>query len=209
MSAATRVTVVDYGLGNLHSVIKALVYLGAEVSVAEDGAQLASAERVVLPGVGAFPDGMAGLQRRGHIEALRSYAASGRPLAGICLGAQVMLDGSDEFGSHHGLGLIPGRVVRIPSEGVKVPHVGWNRILPYASWDRTPLRGTSPGTWAYFVHSYHMMPTTSAHLLAVAKHGSHDITAVIGHGAIIGFQFHPEKSGQPGLAMLTAFLKDT
>lgn len=209
MSSVARVTVVDYGLGNLHSVIKALVYLGAEVAVAEDGAQLASAQRVVLPGVGAFADGMAGLERRGHIEALRAYAASGRPLAGICLGAQVMLDGSDEFGTHRGLGLIPGRVVRIPSQGVKVPHVGWNRIQPNAAWDHTPLRGTAAGTWAYFVHSYHMMPTDRAHLLAVAKHGSHDISAVIGRGAIIGFQFHPEKSGQPGLAMLTAFLKDT
>lgn len=202
-----NVTVVDYGLGNLHSVIKALAHVGATVAVAEDAAGIAAAERLVLPGVGAFADGMAGLAARGQVEALRAYAAAGRPLAGICLGAQLLLGESDEFGRHAGLGIIPGRVALIPSAGVKVPHVGWNRLRPGpAGWAGSALAGTAPGTWAYFVHSYHMLPDDPAAVLATAAHGPHVITAAVRRGAITGFQFHPEKSGQAGLAMLAAFL---
>lgn len=205
----TTVTVVDYGLGNLHSVIKALTHLGAQVAVAEDGAGLAGATLVLLPGVGAFADGMAGLERRGHVAALRAHAAAGRPLAGICLGAQLLLDASDEFGDHAGLGIIPGRVVRIPSAGVKVPHVGWNRLEPAGPWTGTPLAGTAPGAWGYFVHSFHMVPRDAADVLAVTRHGPHVITAAVRRGACIGFQYHPEKSGQAGLAQLGAFLRES
>lgn len=203
------VTVVDYGLGNLHSVIKALSHLGATVAVAEDGAALAGAERVLVPGVGAFADGMAGFQQRGQIEALRAHAAAGRPMAGICLGAQLLLDESDEFGVHAGLGIIPGRVERIPSAGVKVPHVGWNRLEPAAPWAGSPLAGTVPGAWGYFVHSFHMVPRHPADVLAVTRHGPHLITAAVRRGSVTGFQYHPEKSGQAGLAQLEAFLRET
>jgi glutamine amidotransferase len=201
-----RVTVVDYGLGNLHSVIKAFTHVGAQVDIATEAAQVLAAERLVLPGVGAFADGMRGLTERGHADALRTATARGTPLIGICLGAQLLLGESDEFGRHQGLGIIPGRVVRIPDAGVKVPHVGWNRLVPAADWSGTLLAGTSAGTWAYFVHSFHMLPADAADLLAVADYGSHRITAAVQHGHVTGVQFHPEKSGEAGLAMLRAFI---
>lgn len=203
-----KVSIVDYGLGNLHSVIKALAHLGGSVETASDAEGIANAERLVLPGVGAFADGMRGLGERGQVQALRDYAASGRPLAGICLGAQLMLSEGREFGAHAGLGIIPGVVERIPDRGVKVPHVGWNRLLPAngRTWAGTPLATTPVATWTYFVHSYQMIPTDPADLLSVVRHGDHTITAAVARGRIIGFQYHPEKSGQSGLAMLREFL---
>lgn len=204
----SAVTVVDYGLGNLHSVINALNHLGATVSVAENGEAVLAAERLIVPGVGAFADGMAGLSRRDQVSAIRRFAASGRPLAGICLGAQLLLGESDEFGRHQGLGIIPGRVVMIPTTGVKVPHVGWNRLtVPEGgTWAGSALAGTPGGTWTYFVHSFHMVPDHPEHLLAVTRHGPHAITAAVRMGNVTGFQFHPEKSGRAGLTMLRTFL---
>lgn len=205
----TSVTVVDYGLGNLHSVIKALHHLGATVTVAEDAAGVLAAERLVVPGVGAFADGMAGLGARGQVEALRTAAARGTPISGICLGAQLLLARSEEFGDHAGLGIIPGAVRLIPREGVKIPHVGWNRLAPGpAGWADSALAGTVPGTWGYFVHSYHMVPDDPAHVLATTRHGAHLITAAVRAGRVSGFQFHPEKSGAAGLAMLQRFLAE-
>jgi glutamine amidotransferase len=204
----THVTIVDYGLGNLHSVQKALAHLGAQVEMAESGAGIERAERLVLPGVGAFSDGMNGLRTRGQVEPLRAYAASGRPLLGICLGAQLLMAESEEFGRHKGLGMIAGRVVEVPREGVKVPHVGWARLQPppHRDWSGTLLRGTPPGTWAYFVHSFHAVPENPADICAVTRYGPHQITAVVARGRVAGFQFHPEKSGPAGLTMLEAFL---
>lgn len=203
-----RVTVVDYGRGNLHSVLKALAHVGADISVAEDGAALAEAERVVLPGVGAFSDGMTALGERGHVDALRRHAAAGRPLAGICLGLQFLFDESDEFGPNPGLGLIPGRVVRVPGEGVKVPHVGWSRLHapPARSWSGTALDGAADGMWAYFLHSYHAIPADARDILADCRHGAHTLTAAVSRGSVVGFQFHPEKSGEAGLALLSRFI---
>lgn len=204
----SRVTIVDYGLGNLHSVANALTHLGATVDYAEDGKAVAAAERLILPGVGAFADGMRNLGERGQVQALRAFAASGRPFIGICLGMQLLFDESDEFGTHAGLGIIPGRVERIPAEGVKVPHVGWNRLQPASdgAWNGSLLAGTEPGTFAYFVHSYAAKPRVADHLLAVATYGPHRLTAAVRMNAVTGFQYHPEKSGAAGLAMLRAFL---
>lgn len=205
-----KIAVVDYGLGNLHSVAKALAHLGAEVVMAEEGAQLAAADKIVLPGVGAFRDGMAGLQQRGHVAPLHAAAAAGKPILGICLGAQLLLSESEEFGHTPGLGLIPGRVCKIPAEGVKVPHVGWARLEPSVSegWKSGPLARTAPGTWTYFVHSFHMIPTDGADLAATVMAGPHRITAAVTRGRIAGLQFHPEKSGQPGLEMIRTFLQE-
>ncbi|NJK93068.1 MAG: imidazole glycerol phosphate synthase subunit HisH, partial [Blastochloris sp.] len=187
---------------------KALLHLGAKVSVATQGAELKTADRIILPGVGAFADGMEGLRRAGHDQALREAVDAGKPLLGICLGAQMLLGGSEEFGTYAGLGIIEGQVVRIPESGIKVPHVGWKCLeRPEGiSWEGTPLALTAEGTWAYFVHSYHMKPTESDQVLAVVRSGDHLITAAIRRGAVTGFQFHPEKSGQAGLDMLRAFL---
>lgn len=203
------VTVVDYGLGNLHSVINALLRIGAEVNVASTGADIEKTSHLVLPGVGAFSDGMAGLRSRGQVEALRAYAASGRPLLGICLGKQLLLTESEEFGLHEGLGIIPGRVVRIPSAGVKVPFVGWGRLKSPADrgWEGSILGETPTGTWAYFVHSFHAAPENPGDILACTEYGPHSITAAIARGRVTGLQFHPEKSGPAGLAMLARFIR--
>lgn len=208
---SVKVAVVDYGLGNLHSVVKALAHFGADVIVAEHGSQLEGVDKIVLPGVGAFSDGMAGLRKAGHIEPLKAAAASGKPLLGICLGAQLMLGHSEEFGSTEGLGIIPGKVVKIPSEGIKVPHVGWAQLAPQQEhvWKAGVLRKTPPQTWTYFVHSYHMIPDNAADLAATVQSGTHQITAAVARGNITGFQFHPEKSGHSGLDMLSAFLFDS
>ncbi len=210
---STRVTIVDYGLGNLHSVANALKHLGAQVDYAEDGKAIADADRLILPGVGAFADGMRNLTARGQVPALRAFAASGRPFVGICLGMQLLFDESDEFGVHEGLGIIPGRVARISANtevttSVKVPHVGWNRLLPTRErgWDGSLLATTAVGTFAYFVHSFVAQPRDPAHVLAVATYGPHRLTAAVAMGSVTGFQFHPEKSGPDGLAMLAAFL---
>ncbi len=210
------VTVIDYGLGNLHSVLKGLAKVGVAAQVADNAEGIASAERLILPGVGAFADGMAGLRRRGQIPALRAAVAAGVPLMGICLGMQLLFDSSEEFGLHQGLGFIPGAVTRIPtgaaSDGteaarVKVPHVGWNRLHAPAGrdWAGSFLAGTAPGAWAYFVHSFRAEAADPADVLAACTYGPHRIAAAVRRGSVVGCQYHPEKSGEAGLAMLAAF----
>ena len=208
------VSIIDYGSGNLFSVQRALEYCGATVRVAHTADDILAADRLILPGVGAFSDGMQGLRERGLVEALRQYAASGRPLLGICLGMQMLASVSDEFGEHTGLDLIPGRVVPIPDKSIdgpriKIPHIGWSALTPtpMADWAKTPLEDTTPGTAVYLVHSYHVVPYDLTHLLAGCEYGGHRITAAIRSGNIFGFQFHPEKSGPEGLRMLAAFLR--
>ncbi|MBC7542950.1 MAG: imidazole glycerol phosphate synthase subunit HisH [Candidatus Sericytochromatia bacterium] len=205
----TTVTVVDYGVGNMNSVINALGHLGATVTVSDQPEVIASAERLVLPGVGAFPDGMRLLRERGLDEALHMAVGQGRPLLGICLGMQLLFDGSDEFGDHPGLGLVPGRVIRLaPAAGFKVPQIGWNRLVPGdRSWAGTILAATAPETMVYFVHSYAPDARTAVGLLATCDYGGHPVTAVIQHGPVSGCQFHPEKSGPAGLGILSAFLQ--
>jgi glutamine amidotransferase len=205
---SVKVAVIDYGLGNLHSVEKALAHLGADVFLAESGSQLTGVDKIVLPGVGAFKDGMAGLRKASHVEAIKAAVAAGTPILGICLGAQLMLSHSEEFGTIEGLGLIPGKVVKIPANGIKVPHVGWARLEKHQEgcWTSGPLRTTEPQTWAYFVHSYHMVPEDALDIASTVHSGPHQITAAVSRGNITGFQFHPEKSGRKGLDMLNAFL---
>ncbi len=203
------VTIIDYGAGNLHSAENAFRKLGAEVKLVEKPEEVEAAECLVLPGVGAFGEGMAGLRRRGLVEPLQSYATSGRPLLGICLGAQLLMEASEEFGHHDGLGIVPGQVRFLSQVGVKVPHVGWRRIYPAANeaWSGTLLAETPVDTWAYFVHSYQCMPAEAQYSCALARYGTHTITAAVRRGAVVGVQFHPEKSGAFGLSMLATWLK--
>lgn len=206
------VTIVDYGRGNILSVSRALESVGASVTLTDDPVAIAAAERLLLPGVGAFGDAMATLQARNLVAPLQAFAETGRPFLGICLGMQLMLDESEEFGSHAGLGLIPGRVQRIPvpeANGVayKVPHVGWNRLIAAgADWTGTPLADTADAAAVYFVHSYEARPDEPAHRIADCVYGGHRIAAVIGRDNMIGCQFHPEKSGETGLGILKRFL---
>lgn len=205
-----RVTVIDYDLGNLHSVIKAFRHAGADVTVTSDPQQLTSADRLVLPGVGAFADGMASLKKHGLDEAIHRHFASERPFLGICLGMQMLLGESEEFGLHAGLGAIPGRVVEIPREpGIKVPQVGWNRITPRpgADFRGSILDGVAPGAMVYFVHSFTAVPNREEDRLADTAYGSTRVSAAVRSGAIMGTQFHPEKSGEVGLAIIRRFLE--
>ena len=208
-----QVTVIDYGIGNLYSVRRALERCGGDVTLTADAAQIEAASRLVLPGVGAFADGMLGLRERGLVEPIQRYAMSGRPLLGICLGMQMLASVSGEFGRHEGLDLIPGRVVAVPhvttdGQVQKIPHIGWNGLVtpPGGDWSESLLKGTPEGTSVYLVHSYSVIPEDPKHSLADCLYGGHRIAAEIRNGRVEGCQFHPEKSGEAGLAILAQFL---
>ena len=208
------VSIVDYGSGNLFSVVRAFEHVGAEARLAQDAAAIEAAERLVLPGVGAFADGMAGLSERGLVEPIRRFAASGRPLLGICLGMQMLATSSEEFGEHAGLGIIPGRVVPIPAQDVdgrsqKIPHIGWADLQPWQArgWADSPLQDLIQGDAVYLVHSFHFVPDDAQDGLAVCGYGGHRITAAVRSGGTVGCQFHPEKSGEVGLRVLRRFLQ--
>ncbi len=204
-----QVSVIDYGLGNLHSVVKAFRHAGADVHVVGEPDGIASANRLVLPGVGAFGDGIASLRNRGMVDSLKAYMESGRPFLGICLGMQLLMAQSEEFGSHSGLDVIPGRVVGLCQRpGVKVPQIGWNRIVPRpgGTWRGSILETTVPNTMVYFVHSLAPAPEHEDHRLADASYGGSRICAAVQRENVVGCQFHPEKSGPAGLAILSRFL---
>jgi glutamine amidotransferase len=202
-----RVTVADYGMGNLLSVQRALEHCGADVEMSSDPGALERAERLVLPGVGAFRDGMTGLRAHGFIEPLQRFASSGKPFLGICVGMQMMFEAGEEHGEHPGLGLLRGRVVAIPVAAErKIPHIGWSVLRTHGrSWEGTILDGATPAATAvYFVHSYHA--STEADTLAVSDYSGCSITAAVSRGNLHGCQFHPEKSGVEGLRILRNFL---
>lgn len=208
------VAVVDYGIGNILSVTRALEHCGADVDLVDSPDGIASADRVVLPGVGAFEDGMRGLNEKGLSEPLRVHAREGKPLLGICLGMQMLMEWSDEFGRHAGLGLIPGEVRAIPAAGVdglphKIPHIGWNALTvpsPETGWEGSLLEGLSAGEAVYFVHSFTPVPSDVSHRLADCLYNGLRISAAIRRGAVTGCQFHPEKSAAVGLRIIRNFL---
>lgn len=208
------VVVIDYGVGNLLSVSRGLEHCGASVLVSNDPEIILGAPRIVLPGVGAFRDAMAELHRRNLDDVVHTFVRKGKPLLGICLGMQLLLDESEEFGVTAGLGLIPGRVIPIPTsttDGLvqKVPHIGWSELsLPdgRSSWDDTLLQGMSANEAFYFVHSFMAAPEDPSHRVADCKYGGASVSAVIGRANIHGCQFHPEKSGTVGLRVLKRFL---
>ncbi len=208
------VAIVDYGIGNILSVRRALEHVGAEVALAADAADIARADYLVLPGVGAFRDGMEGLARQGAAEAVVAHAAAGKPLLGICLGAQMLMSTSEEFGAQAGLGLIPGGVVRIPAAGAngiphKIPYIGWADIAEArpGSFTGTPLATLAAGSAVYLVHSFHIEPARDEDRIAVYDYNGAHVTAAIRHDNVIGMQFHPEKSGPVGLHILRSFLE--
>lgn len=211
-----QVTIVDYGVGNLLSVSRGFQKFGAEVNFASSAAQIESAQRLVLPGVGAFADGMQGLREKGFISPLREFAKSGRPFLGICLGMQMLLEEAEEFGRHEGLGLISGRVQAIPNVDIsgrphKIPHIGWSDLeIPNGAtsnrWEGSILQNVKPGASAYFVHSFTAFPKDEKHRLADVYYGGQRISAALESGRLWGCQFHPEKSGEVGLSIIQAFL---
>jgi glutamine amidotransferase len=218
----SSVVIVDYGLGNLFSVVEALTHIGASVHCSSSPSDILKADKVILPGVGAFADGMAGIQSKGLQEPLREYARSGRPLLGICLGMQMLFHTSHEFGVHSGLGILEGEIQPIPNRDtsgnpLRIPHMGWNSVHPgkgpgtelgTGSWNGTILEHITPGTCFYFAHSFAYMELGSLPVskLGVVFHGGHLLTAVTQYNNVLGVQFHPERSGSAGLKLLEAFL---
>ena len=200
--------IVDYGLGNLFSVKHACEHVGLKASITSAARGILDADLVILPGVGAFGDAMAGLERQDLASPLRDVAASGKPLVGICLGLQLMMTESHEFGTHKGLGLFEGPVVRFedplgPAGMLKVPQVGWNRIYRPGerpdAWARTPLQGLEDGEYLYFVHSYYAQPADPAAGLTVTRYGHIEFFSGLRKDNVYAFQFHPERSGPRGL----------
>ncbi len=197
-------TIVDYGSGNLRSVQKAFERLGSPARITDDPNMVAEADRLVLPGVGAFGDAMRELTARGLVEPIVAHVHADRPFFGICMGLQLLFETGWEGGSHSGLGLLAGDVARfdLPA-GLKVPHMGWNTV----SWRNggCPGRAVPEGAWFYFVHSYHARPMDASVVAAVSDYGG-PFCAAVSRGRLFATQFHPEKSQAVGLELLAAFL---
>lgn len=199
------IAIVDYDAGNIKSVEKALQFLGQEPVVTRGKETLLQAEKVIVPGVGAFGDAMGKMHQYGLVEVLREIAAKGTPLLGICLGLQLFFESSEETPGVEGLGLLPGKIVRIPDkEGFKIPHMGWNSIqINPAS---RLLKGIEEGAYVYFVHSYYLQAENEADVAAMTDYVV-NIHAAAEHENIFATQFHPEKSGEIGLRILKNFIE--
>ena len=199
------IAIVDYDAGNIKSVEKALQFLGQEPAVTRDKETLLQAEKVIVPGVGAFGDAMGKMHQYGLVEVLREIAAKGTPLLGICLGLQLFFESSEETPGVEGLGLLPGKIVRIPDkEGFKIPHMGWNSIqINPAS---RLLKGIEEGAYVYFVHSYYLQAENETDVAATTDYVV-NIHAAAEHENIFATQFHPEKSGEIGLRILKNFIE--
>ncbi|WP_166240829.1 imidazole glycerol phosphate synthase subunit HisH [Paenibacillus turpanensis] len=196
------IAIVDYGIGNLHSVSKAVERLGYEAVITAERDELLQADGIILPGVGAFGDAMEQLRATGLGDVVREAVAAGKPLLGICLGMQLLFSQSEEYGQHEGLNLLPGKAIRFEG-GVKVPHMGWNK-LEYRDAASPLFAGLEEGH-VYFVHSYHVVADQPEHVLAVTDY-ERPVTAIVGSGNVFGMQFHPEKSGELGMKLLGNFL---
>ena len=210
MRAKPNFLIVDYGVGNLYSLRRAFQFLNASVDITEEPAALRKADAVILPGVGTFRAGVSGLTKRGLAEAVREFATSGKPMLGICLGAQLMLSRGFEFGEHDGLNLIPGKVTileRLP-DGGKIPHIGWNSVYSSRTpWENTIFDSLPNKFSVYFVHSYILEPDSPDHVLGLSSYGGLEFCSAVRKNNIYGCQFHPEKSGDVGEKILGNFLK--
>ncbi|MBV9681671.1 MAG: imidazole glycerol phosphate synthase subunit HisH [Solirubrobacterales bacterium] len=201
----TRLAVIDYGMGNRRSVQKALEHVGAETEITRDRDELRAADGLVLPGVGAFPQGMRNLRELGLAELIQERVAQGVPLLGICLGMQLLFDSSEEMGGAAGLRLIPGEVKRLNAGGLRMPHTGWNEVrLERAS----PLSAELPGAGCpfYHVHSFAAWPDDPDAVIGTTEYGKRFVT-MVNRDAVFGVQFHPEKSSRHGLLMLEGFVR--
>ena len=197
--------IIDYGVGNLFSLKSSLSAIGVDAAVTSDAEEIRKADRLILPGVGAFSDAMIKLNGSGAAEPLKEAAISGTPIMGICLGMQLLLEKSYEYGEHEGLGLIPGKVrpvTGVVPEGYKIPHIGWNR-LRFPSGSHPLFEGIDEGEYVYFVHSYYATDCDES-VIATSDYGA-DLTAAVARDNIMGCQFHPEKSGEVGLEILRNF----
>lgn len=195
-----EIVIIDYGMGNLYSVSKAVATVGAEPVVTADKDVIAKAKKIILPGVGAFGDCMANLAKSGLIPIIKEHLAKGTPFLGICLGMQVLFEGSEEDPGVAGLGYFKGQVRKLTTKE-KIPHMGWNKLELRSP---SPLLAQAEADYVYFVHSFHCVPEDKSIITAVCDYGQ-DVTASVGRGNVQAFQFHPEKSSRVGLALLKAF----
>jgi len=200
----TETVIIDYGMGNLRSVENALAHVGGRSLISGDPEIIRNADRLILPGVGAFGDAMANLKRRDLDNAIRHAIDKGTPLLGLCLGLQLLFTRSEEFGDHEGLNLIPGSVLKIDEPGLRVPHIGWNQI----EGDRPNLllEGIPEGSYFYFVHSFYVKPDNQEHTLRWTSYGNR-FCSIACRDKVWGAQFHPEKSQDAGKRLLRNFLK--
>ena len=213
MSDKPTVTIIDYGVGNLLSVIKALEKCDANYILASDEKQILNSNFLILPGVGAFSEAMKNLKNNSLISPIKEYAKTNKPFLGICLGMQMMFDLSCEFGEHQGLGLISGKVNPIPNTTIdgkshKIPHIGWSKLIPAKSdtdWSESILSEIKYNDPVYFLHSYFAVTSKEENLLANCCYNGRILSAVIKKGNLYGCQFHPERSGPIGLKILSKF----
>ena len=202
------IAIVDYGVGNLFSLKSSFGAIGADITVTCDAQFIRQADKIILPGVGAFGDAAKKLEDSGLAEVIKEQAAAGKPLLGICLGMQLLFDKSFEYGQHEGLGLIPGEIRPISDavpKDFKIPHMGWN-ALEFTQKDCPIFKYIKNGDYVYFVHSYYAV-TEGENTVAVSHYGA-PLTAAVRRNNIYGCQFHPEKSGEVGLNILLAFCEE-
>ncbi|QHG90653.1 imidazole glycerol phosphate synthase subunit HisH [Sulfurimonas sp. CVO] len=201
------IAIVDYNMGNLASVQNAFAKIGAKTVVESNPQNFKKYEKLILPGVGAFPDAMQHLRERNMIEAIKEFAQSGKYMLGICLGMQLLFESSEEFGSHEGLGLIKGKVVAFDpskfSEALKIPHMGWNRVFTK---EHPLFKGLDEQHYLYFVHSYHAVCENEQDIIGKTVYG-YEFASAVAHKNIMGIQPHPEKSHKNGLKILENFIK--
>lgn len=209
---SSKIVIIDYGLGNLLSVKRAIMAAGRDPVISSNPYDILNNQKLILPGVGAFSAGMDGLKSRNLIEPIKLAVKEGKEVLGICLGMQLIMDSSEEFGFHEGLGLIRGQVkLLVPkteTESYKVPHIGWNSLIKtkLANWQDTVLENIKTGEMAYFVHSYAVYPSNQKNNLAQTEYGGEVFCSVISCDNITATQFHPEKSGDVGQRILRKFI---
>ena len=198
------IAVIDYDAGNLKSVEKALIFLGETPVITRDREELLAADKVILPGVGAFGDAMDRLHQYGLVDMIKEVVKKGTPFLGICLGLQLMFESSEESPGVEGLGLLPGKILKIPeTPGMKVPHMGWNELV--INREDSIVKGINNGEYVYFVHSYHADKMNEENLISYSEY-YYKVPAIVRNGNVIGMQFHPEKSDKTGEKLLLNFL---
>jgi imidazole glycerol-phosphate synthase subunit HisH len=203
------ITIIDYDRGNLFSLGQAVHHLGGEFEISENPGRVKYAEKLLLPGVGAFGDGMARLRQKGLADAILQAAERGTPILGICLGMQLLATVGEEFGNHKGLGLIPGVVRRLPqnntndSQPSRIPNIGWRKLIPSSS----GTEDFEAGSMVYFLHSYALETENPSHTTATIIFNEQNVPAAVRHENLIGYQFHPEKSGPVGLSLIRRFIE--
>ena len=204
------VAIIDYKLGNLHSVYSACKFVGLNAKITNHRDEILNSKSVILPGVGAFGEAIKNINSLNLLETIKEFVDTGKPFFGICLGLQLLFEESEEFGNSKGLGIINGKVKKFPSmkqlnQKFPIPQIGWNTIYHDRSWDNTPLSNIKKNDYVYFVHSYYVEPEDKNCIISKSKYGSTEYCSAVLHNNIFASQFHPEKSGEVGLNVYRHF----